>query len=221
MSPSFGPRGGRPRGPPPFVVQMLRAPLTLNNAIALAITISVHRSRQALNTSETKGCGFMRGDAAFGVLAVLFAISIGHNILTVMRFHGIRREVFGESMCAARRRWRQQGEIVLDEEEKQARVQKFKEMGKRMPSLVISTGDVVLATGFLGLYILTTLLAKKEGKVELGVAYSSIGALVAFVLNLAIGVNGLKFWVRQHKQAEGTGLNEVAEADVKEKLLDD
>lgn len=220
MSPRFGPRGERPRGPPPFVVQMLRAPLTLNNAIALAITLSVHRSRRALHAGETMRCGFMRGDAAFGILAVLFAISVGHNILTVMRFHRIRREVFGESMCAARRRWRQQGEIVLDEEEKQARVQKFKEMGKRMPSLIISTGDIVLATGFLGLYILTTLLAKKEGKVELGVAYSSIGALVACVLNLIIGVNGLKFWARQHKKAGESGPEEVYEADVKEKLLD-
>lgn len=180
MSPPFGPRGGRPRGPPPFVVQILRAPLTLSNAIALAITVSVRRSRQALNTDEKMGCGFMRGDAAFGILAVLFAVSIGHNILTVMRFHRIRKEVFGESMCAAPRRWREQGAVVLDEEEKQERMQKFKEMGKRMPSLFISTGDVVLATGFLGLYILTTLFAKKEGKVELGVAYSSIGALVAW-----------------------------------------
>lgn len=122
----------------------------------------------------------MRGDAAFGILAVLFAMSIGHNMLSVMRFRRIRREVFGESMCAARRRWRQQGEIVLDEEERQARMQKFKEMGNRMPSLFISLSDVMLAVGFLGLYILTTLLAKKEGKVELGVAYSSIGALVAW-----------------------------------------
>jgi len=39
------------------------------------------------------------------------------------------------------------------------------------------------------------------------------------VLNLAIGVNGLKFWVRQHKQPEETSIAEVAEADVKEKLL--
>lgn len=152
----------------------------MNNAIALAITVSVHRSRQALEVGAKPGCGFMRGDAAFGILAVLFAVSIGHNVLSVMRFHRIRREVFGESMCAARRRWRKQGEVVLDEEERQARMQKFKEMGKRMPSLIISISDVVLATGFLGLYVLTTLLAKKEQKVELGVAYSSIGALVAW-----------------------------------------
>jgi len=162
----------------------------------------------------------MRGDAAFGFLAVLFAMSIGHNILTAMRFHRIRKEIFGESMCAARRRWRQQGDIVLDEGERQARMQKFKEMGARMPSLSISMADIVLATGFLGLYILTTLLAKKEGKVELGVAYSSIGALVACILNLIIGVNGLKFWVRQHKKAGEPMLQEAEAAEVKEKLLD-
>lgn len=122
----------------------------------------------------------MHGDAAFGFLAVLFAMSIGHNVLSVMRFHRIRREVFGESMCAARRRWRCEGGAVLDEEERQAKVQKFREMGRRMPSLFISMSDIMLATGFLGLYILTTLLANKEGKVELGVAYASIGALVAW-----------------------------------------
>lgn len=112
----------------------------------------------------------------------MFAVSIVHNILTVMRFHRIRREVFGESMCASRRRWRQQqrGEIVLDDEERMARMQKFKEMGKRMPSLFISSGDVLLAVGFLGMWVLTTLIAKKEGKIELGVAYASIGALVAW-----------------------------------------
>ncbi|KAK5949233.1 hypothetical protein OHC33_009774 [Knufia fluminis] len=220
MSPRFGPHNGRSRGPPPFIIQMLRAPLTLNNAISLAITVSVHRSRQALNAGEKTGCGFMRGDAAFGILAVLFAMSIGHNMLSVMRFRRIRREVFGESMCAARRRWRQQGEIVLDEEERQARMQKFKEMGNRMPSLFIPLSDVMLAVGFLGLYILTTLLAKKEGKVELGVAYSSIGALVACVLSLIVGVNGLKLWARQHKKAGESKVEEIEAVDVKEKLLD-
>lgn len=183
MAPSFGPfaKGGR-RGPPPFIVQILRAPLTLNNIVALFITHSVYRSRAELLADvdfATKPCAF-RKNALFGVLALLFALSIGHNILTVMRFHRIRREVFGESMCAARRRWKQRGEIALDEEEMKARMEKFRQMGKRMPSLVISLADVVLAVGFLGMWILTTLMAKREGKVELGVAYSSIGALVAW-----------------------------------------
>lgn len=101
-----------------------------------------------------------------------------------------------------------------------ARMQKYKEMGKRMPSLFISMGDIVLATAFLGLYILTTLLAKREEKVELGVAYSSIGALVACVFNLIIGVNGLKFWVRQHRKQEDSSIEEAYAVDVKEKLLE-
>lgn len=192
----------------------------MNNAIALAITISVHRSRRAVALAEKAGCSFMRTDAAFGALAVLFALSIAHNILNVMRFHRIRREVFGESMCAARRRWRQHGEIALDDESRKATMLKFKEMGKRMPNLFISAADVVLATGFLGLWILTTLIAKKEQKVELGVAYSSIGALVASVLNLIIGVNGVKFWARQRKREAEPEIEDAQDLDAKEKLLD-
>lgn len=175
MSPPFR------RGPPPFVAQLLRAPMILNNIIALAITQSVYRSRKALLASDpnTKPCA-ARINGIFGILTIVFAASVFHNLMAVMRFHRIRREVFGESMCAARRRWRQQGEIVLDEEERKARMEKFKEMGKRMPSLIISLADIILAVGFLGLWVLTTLIAKREGKVELGVAYASIGALVAW-----------------------------------------
>jgi len=164
----------------------------------------------------------MTSDTAFSFLALIFAMSIGHNVLSVMRFHRIRREVFGESMCAARRRWKQRGEIVLDEEEMKARMEKFREMGKRLPSIFISTADLFLAMVFLGLFIWTTLLAKKWGKVELSVAYSSIGALVACVFNLIIGINGVKFWVRQHKKQQESKLEEATNehvADVKEKLL--
>lgn len=195
---------------------MLRAPLTLNNAIALAITISVHRDRRSVALSENTGCSFMRGDAVFGFLGILFAMSIVHNIVTVVHFRRIRREVFGESICAARKRWRQRGQIALGEEEMQERMRKFKEMGKRMPSFFISMGDILLATSFLGLYILTTLLAKREQKVELGVAYSSIGALVACILNLLIGINGMKMWARQHKKRSES---EDEDMQVSEKLL--
>lgn len=155
--------------------------MTLNNLIALYITQDVYRSRKALLAADpnTKPCA-ARVNGVFGLLAIIFAASVFHNIMTVMRFHRIRREVFGESMCAARRRWRQQGEIVLDEEERKARMEKFKQMGKRMPSLIIALGDIILAVGFLGMWLMTTLIAKREGKVELGVAYASIGALVAW-----------------------------------------
>ncbi|KAJ9654609.1 hypothetical protein H2198_006355 [Neophaeococcomyces mojaviensis] len=224
MPPPFGPfaGAGRPRGPPPFVVQILRAPLTLNNIIALAITMSVRRSLKAEALDAGRKPCMMTSDAAFSFLALIFAMSIGHNVLSVMRFHRIRREVFGESMCAARRRWKQRGEIVLDEEEMKARMEKFREMGKRLPSIFISTADLFLAMVFLGLFIWTTLLAKKWGKVELSVAYSSIGALVACVFNLIIGINGVKFWVRQHKKQQESKLEEATNehvADVKEKLL--
>lgn len=180
MSPPFA-DGSRPRGPPPFVAQLLRMPMTLNNLIALAITQSVYRNRKALLASDpnTRPCA-ARVNGVFGILTILFAASVFHNIMSVMRFHRIRREVFGESMCAARRRWRQQGEIVLDEEERKARKEKFTQMSKKMPSLPIALGDIVLAVGFLGMWLMTTLIAKKEGKVELGVAYASIGALVAW-----------------------------------------
>lgn len=67
----------------------------------------------------------------------------------------------------------------MSEEEQQQCGEKFKEMGKRMPSLLISTADVILAVAFLGMWMLTILLGRKEGKVELGVGYASVGALVA------------------------------------------
>lgn len=184
MAPPFAP-GGRPRGPPPFVVQMLRAPLSLNNIIAFFITVSAYRSRLASAAlTETKTC-MMRANSVFGVLVVVFAISMAHNIGCVMRFHKIRREVFGgDRMCGMKRGWgRRRGQCgesaPMDEEEMKNRMEKFEELVRRMPSLFISTVDVMLSVGFLGLYILTTLIAKKEGKVELGVAYASIGALVA------------------------------------------
>ena len=69
--------------------------------------------------------------------------------------------------------------VVMNEEERQARKLKFQEMCKRMPSLFVSVADIFLAVGFCGMWVLTTLIAKREGKVELGVAYASIGALVA------------------------------------------
>ena len=121
----------------------------------------------------------MNTKSIFGVLAIFFAISTGHNILTVTRFHRIRRQVFGDSVCSARRRWQERKHISLSEEDVAARKNQFAEMFRRMPNLFISIVDVVLSTGFLGLYIITTLIAKAEEKVELGVAYASIGALVA------------------------------------------
>ena len=183
-SPAYSPieGGRRPRGPPPFIVQILRAPLTFNNIIALAITHSVYKTRSVAISevvSKPHPCA-NHVTAVFGFLTILFALSIGHNILAVMRFHRIRRQVFGESMCAARRRWKRQGCQPATEEERQVRMSKFKEMGKKMPSVFISTTDVMLAVGFLGMWVLTTLIAKKEGKVELGVAYASIGSLVAW-----------------------------------------
>lgn len=166
------------RGPPPFIVQLLRAPLTLNNAIALAITIPVHRARQVTYFNQ-QSCSWTNSKSIFGMLAILYALSIGHNILTVLRFHRIRREVFGESICASRRRWRNKGAISLNDEDCAMRRMKFEEMAQRMPSLLVAIPDIVLALAFLGLYIITTLIATMEGKIELGVAYSSIGSLVA------------------------------------------
>lgn len=68
----------------------------------------------------------------------------------------------------------------MTEEEKASCGQKFKEMGKRMPSLLISISDMVLAVAFMGMWMLTLLLGSKEGKVEMGVGYASVGALVAW-----------------------------------------
>jgi len=148
--------------------------------------MAVRRSLKAQAIEAGRTPCMMTSESAFSFLALVFAMSIGHNILSVMRFHRIRREVFGESMCAARRRWKQRGEIALDEEEMKARREKFREMGKRMPSILISTTDLFLAMSFLGLFIWTTLLAQKWGKVELTVAYSSIGALVAWLVSVLV-----------------------------------
>jgi hypothetical protein len=190
MSPPFGPlargKGGCRGGPRAFAVQILRAPLTLNNIVALAITHSAHRTRQAAIRASgasagalEPGCDYLRTDATFGILAMLFAVSLVHNLFTVLRFHRIRRQVFGESMCTSRRRWRQRRTAGMDESEQAEWKLKFKEVINRLPSLFISVSDIIIALNFLGLYILTTLLAKKEEKIELGVAYASIGALVA------------------------------------------
>lgn len=203
------------------MAQLLRMPMTISNLIALAITQSVYRSRKALLASDpnTKPCA-ARINGVFGILTLLFAASVFHNLMSVMRFHRIRREVFGESMCAARRRWRQQGEIILDEEERKARMEKFKQMSKKMPSLPIALGDITLAVGFLGMWLMTTLIAKREGKVELGVAYASIGALVACVLNIIVGMSGVKVWARKQKSEREDRLESATEvSDVKEKLL--
>lgn len=67
----------------------------------------------------------------------------------------------------------------MSEEEKAGWGGKMKEMGKRMPNVAIAIADVMLAVSFLGMWILTILFANKEGKVELGVGYASVGALVA------------------------------------------
>lgn len=180
--------GDRPRGPPPFVVQMLRAPLTLNNIIALAITYqlpalpSPHSSVdiQMIGHQPLKMChNLFNRNSAFSVLTFLFLASTIHNFLTIGRFHRIRREVFGESMCAARRRWRREGGRVMDEEERRACQAKFGQMMKRMPSLFISGADILLALSFLGVYIWSTLLVKSIDNVTLGMGYATIGALVA------------------------------------------
>lgn len=171
-------RSNTQRGRLSSVVQLMRAPLTLNNVIALVITISIHRACQE-SSLQDQPCSLMNTKSIFGVLAIFFAISTGHNILTVTRFHRIRRQVFGDSVCSARRRWQERKHISLSEEDVAARKNQFAEMFRRMPNLFISIVDVVLSTGFLGLYIITTLIAKAEEKVELGVAYASIGALVA------------------------------------------
>lgn len=67
----------------------------------------------------------------------------------------------------------------MSEEEKQSWGGKMKEMSKHMPSIWIASADVVLAVAFMGMWMLTILLGSKEGKVELGVGYASVGALVA------------------------------------------
>lgn len=67
----------------------------------------------------------------------------------------------------------------MTEEERESCGEKMREMGKRMPSVWISSVDVVLSIGFLGLWMLTILLGGRE-KVELGFAYASVGALVAW-----------------------------------------
>jgi hypothetical protein len=182
----FGPRGKCHRRGAGPMVQLLRAPLTLNNIIALFITYNVYSDRSALadHTAQKQGmrCFSHRPEALFGALTMFFAISLFHNVLTVGRFHRIRRQVFGEGICAAHKRWRHRaeaGEVGVSEEEREAWRAKFKEVAKKLPSLPIAVADTVLAMHFLGLYILTTLMAKREGKVELGAAYASIGALVA------------------------------------------
>lgn len=68
----------------------------------------------------------------------------------------------------------------MTREEQESCGEKFREMGKKMPSLPISITDVILAVGFFGLWMLTLLLGSREGKVELGVGYASVGALVAW-----------------------------------------
>jgi len=40
------------------------------------------------------------------------------------------------------------------------------------------------------------------------------------VLNLIIGINGVKFWAREHKKAKDLQVQEIEAFDVKEKLLD-
>lgn len=180
--------GDRPRGPPPFVVQMLRAPMTINNVIALAITYqlpalpsaSSNVDIQMIGHERAKMChSFLNRNSAFSVLAFLFLASTIHNFLTVGRFHRIRREVFGESICAARRRWRREGRRVMDEAEKQAYWAKFGQMMKRLPSPFISGLDLLLALSFLGVYIWSTLLVQSLDTVTLGMGYATIGALVA------------------------------------------
>ena len=122
----------------------------------------------------------MTSGALYSILGFLFVASTIHNVLTGMRMRRIGRQVFGESPCAARRRRRQQSASgVVDEEQTQEWHVKIEQIRQRTPSLIISITDVVFATLFLGLYILTTLMAQQEAKVELGVAYASIGALVA------------------------------------------
>lgn len=163
------------------MLQLLRAPLTVNNIIALIITKSVQHHRKLLAPEEEhpgkSPCGGARRTAhVFGLLGFLFIFSTIHNVLTVMRFHRIRRATFGESTCAARRRWRR-GDMT--EEERAECGQKLREMGRKMPSLWISSADVILAVAFLGMWMLTTMVGLKEGKVELGVGYASVGALVA------------------------------------------
>lgn len=39
-------------------------------------------------------------------------------------------------------------------------------------------------------------------------------------MNLIIGINGVKFWAREHKKAKDSRVEEVEAFDVKEKLLD-
>lgn len=86
-----------------------------------------------------------------------------------------------------------------------------------MPSLIIASADVVLAVSFFGLWMLTILLGTKEGKVELGVGYASVGALVAFVLNFMIGVNGIKLWARSKRQQK----EDVASVEEADKFTDE
>lgn len=162
--------------------------MTINNVIALAITYQLPAlpsaspsvDIQMVGHERTKMChGFLNRNSAFSVLTFLFLASIVHNFLTMGRFHRIRREVFGESMCAARRRWKREGRQAMDEAEKQAYWAKFGQMMKRMPSSFISGVDLLLAFSFFGVYVWSTLLVQSLDKVTLGMGYATIGALVA------------------------------------------
>lgn len=158
--PSHGPHGGRrPRSPPPFVLQLLRAPLTINSIVALAMTFSAV-GRHPHHHWNNGGCS---GHAsAFHGLGFLFLASALTNVISIHRFKKI--------MKRRRQMWRQ----GLTEEEIEANNPK-----RRGPPLVLSVIDLFLAAGFLGMFILTTMIARKAGAVSLSAAYANIGALVA------------------------------------------
>ncbi|ORY60255.1 uncharacterized protein BCR38DRAFT_444413 [Pseudomassariella vexata] len=214
--------GPCPRGPhpPSAMLQFLRGPLTLNNMIALAISYSVYRSRQVLTAAaaaalgEKPGCQMSRPESLFGLLAFLFATSLVYNFVALFHVHRLNKHVYehlgGQGSCARRG--------ALTDVERAALRRRYQLMMKARSSLFVAVADVVLGLMFLGIYVLTTLQAKREVRVELGVAYASIGALVAFLFYFGLGVNAVKRWVRDGKERK-LEAEEVEVADAKEPLL--